>query len=143
MKPSSKPKGQSLVEFAILLPVLLLISIVVVDLGRAVYYYSAIHNAAREGVRYGIIYPDDPDGMRNTTIEYAFGLGLKDVEVIFADLGDPQIIDDICNPTVKVKVEYAFTPATPLVSNLLPGGIILKSEAVMRTETYPDSYTCP
>lgn len=143
MKPSlliCKPKGQTLVEFAILLPVLLFISIVIIDLGRAVYYYSAIHNAAREGVRYGIIYPNDADGMRNTTIEYAFGLGLSGVDVIFAGLGDPQYIDDFPNPTVKVSVEYAFTPATPLVSNLLPDGkITLKSEAVMRTETFPDN----
>ncbi len=41
--------GQSLVEFAILLPVFLLIVVVIFDLGRAVYYYSVIFNAAREG----------------------------------------------------------------------------------------------
>lgn len=41
--------GQSLVEFAIVLPVLLLLVVMIFDLGRAVYYSSAIHNAAREG----------------------------------------------------------------------------------------------
>ena len=54
-----RTRGQSLVEIAILLPLLLLIFMLMLDLGRAVYYYSVIHNAAREGARYGVIHPDD------------------------------------------------------------------------------------
>ena len=42
--------------------------------GRFVYYYSAIYNAAREGARYGVVQPDDVTGMRNRTVNYAFGL---------------------------------------------------------------------
>ncbi|MDP9265333.1 MAG: pilus assembly protein [Chloroflexota bacterium] len=41
--------GQSLVELAISLPVLLLIVLGLADVGRAFYYTSAIANAAREG----------------------------------------------------------------------------------------------
>ncbi len=41
--------GQSLVELAISLPVLLLIVLGLADVGRAFYYTSAITNAAREG----------------------------------------------------------------------------------------------
>jgi hypothetical protein len=136
-------KGQTLVEFALLLPVLLLITFVVIDLGRAVYFYSAIHNAAREGARYGIVNKDinnhiDVNGMENTAIDYAIGLGL-DLNDVVAELGTPQVVDLFPNPTVRVYITYDFTPVTPLVSSLLPGGnFTLRSEAIMRTEFVPD-----
>ncbi len=130
-------KGQTLVEFALLLPILLFLAVVVIDLGRAVYYYSAIHNAAREGARYGIINPTDYAGMRNTSINYAFGLGLVITDVT-AEAGPSQVIDFFPNPTVRVIIDYYFYPATPLVSMLLPGGRIrLTSQALMRTEALP------
>ncbi|HEY6959096.1 MAG TPA: TadE/TadG family type IV pilus assembly protein [Candidatus Limnocylindria bacterium] len=44
--------GQSLVEFALALPLLLVILLGVADLGRAFYYSSAIANAARVGAAY-------------------------------------------------------------------------------------------
>ena len=138
INPSPK-RGQTLVEFALLLPVLLLLALVVIDLGRAIYFYSAIHNAAREGARYGIINPDSYSGMTNTAINYAFGLGLDNVDVI-AGPGPDEIIGNFPNPTVRVRISYSFTPATPLVSRLLPGGTInLTSQAVMRTEKMPSS----
>ena len=134
---SSMWRGQTLVEFALLLPVFILLVVVVFDLGRAVYYYSAIYNAAREGVRFGVVHPNDLTGMRNTTINYAFGLGL-DVSNVRVGRGNPQTVDNFDNPTVRVIVEYSFTPVTPLVERLLPGGqITLTSEAIMRTEIIP------
>ncbi|MGH2471847.1 MAG: TadE/TadG family type IV pilus assembly protein [Candidatus Limnocylindria bacterium] len=45
-------RGQSLVEFALALPVLLLLLLGLADLGRAFYYTSAIANAARVGAEY-------------------------------------------------------------------------------------------
>jgi Flp pilus assembly protein TadG len=138
---TSLQKGQTLVEFALLLPVLLFVTFVIIDLGRGIYYYSSIHNAAREGVRYGIIHPCDEEEMIDTAVNYAFGLGLEGTDVAYAGLGDPQTVDGFPNPTVRVRVNYTFTPATPLVSNLLPDGeLILTSEAIMRTETFP---SCP
>ena len=47
------PSGQSLTEFALALPLLLIILLGVVDLGRLYYTYVALVNAARESARYG------------------------------------------------------------------------------------------
>src|SRR5438874_11267897 len=44
--------GQSLVEVALALPLLLLILIGLADLGRAFYYTTAIASAARQGAAY-------------------------------------------------------------------------------------------
>lgn len=45
-------EGQSLVELALLLPLLLLILLGLADFGRAFYYTTIISNAAREGAAY-------------------------------------------------------------------------------------------
>jgi Flp pilus assembly protein TadG len=47
--------GQSLVEFAVVSVVLLMLSIGIVDFGRLVYQRSALTNAAREAARVGAI----------------------------------------------------------------------------------------
>jgi Flp pilus assembly protein TadG len=47
--------GQSLVEMAMVLPVLTLLTFGLVDFGRAYYFQVSVTNAAREGARTGIL----------------------------------------------------------------------------------------
>jgi Flp pilus assembly protein TadG len=60
--------GQSLVEFALALPVLLLILLGLADFGRAFYYTTAIANAARAGAEYAA--RNAGAGANATTIGY-------------------------------------------------------------------------
>ena len=53
-----KSRGQSLVEFALVLPLFLLLVFGIMDLGLAVLSYNSITNAAREGVRLAIVNQD-------------------------------------------------------------------------------------
>ncbi|PKN93478.1 MAG: hypothetical protein CVU44_08995 [Chloroflexi bacterium HGW-Chloroflexi-6] len=46
-------KAQGAVEFALILPVLLLLLLGLIETGRVIFYYSAVTNAAREAARYG------------------------------------------------------------------------------------------
>jgi Flp pilus assembly protein TadG len=46
-------RGTSLVEAALVIPVLLIILVLALDLGRAYFTYIAVIDAAREGARYG------------------------------------------------------------------------------------------
>ena len=50
-------RGQSLVELALLLPVLALIVLGTVDLGRAFFAYQRLTNAVMQGALYGSHYP--------------------------------------------------------------------------------------
>lgn len=52
-RPRSSRKGQGLVEFALVLPVFLLILFGLIDVGRFVYLNSVLSQAAREGARVG------------------------------------------------------------------------------------------
>jgi hypothetical protein len=56
---TSKPRGQSLVEFALLLPVLLLLILGAMDFGRLFYTKLVLTNAAREGANYLARHPAD------------------------------------------------------------------------------------
>ena len=47
--------GQSLVEFALVLPIFLLLLFGLIDIGRYVYTANALNQAAREGARYGSV----------------------------------------------------------------------------------------
>jgi len=48
-------KGQTIVEFAMILPLLLIMILGVIDFGILLYNKAVITNASREAVRYGIV----------------------------------------------------------------------------------------
>jgi TadE-like protein len=48
--------GQAVTEFALIFPLFLLVVLLVVDLARAIFVYSVISDAAREGARYAIVH---------------------------------------------------------------------------------------
>ena len=52
---SDRTAGQSLVEFALVIPVFFLLLFGVIDVGRFVYVNNAISEGAREGARWGSV----------------------------------------------------------------------------------------
>lgn len=61
-------RSQSMTEFALLAPILFLFLFGIVDLGRAVYYYVTITQAANEGARVAII-GEPPDYLQATNAQ--------------------------------------------------------------------------
>jgi Flp pilus assembly protein TadG len=125
---SSKKRGQALVEWALVLPLLLLMILVTIDMGRAVYYYSVIYNAAREGARYGVIDYTDTPGIVAAAENLAVGLDTSALDVSTFVNGPP--------PTnIRVTVTYQFIPATPMVAALFGSSTItLTSQSTMQLE---------
>jgi hypothetical protein len=117
--------GQDLVEFAITSFLLLMIVMVIFDLGRAVYYYSALDNAVREGARYGIVFPDDLTGIHNEVHGFALGLNLDAAQPqisfmsSYADPGNPTYDPQQQHSLIKVCASYTYTAATPFVRGIL------------------------
>jgi Flp pilus assembly protein TadG len=52
-KRASRQRGQSMTEFALMLPILLLLLFAIFDFGRMLFMYNQLSAAAREGARYG------------------------------------------------------------------------------------------
>ena len=57
-----RQKGQGLVEFALILPILLLVIVGTMEFGRIFLLFATVSNGAREGARYGMVNPTDKGG---------------------------------------------------------------------------------
>ena len=111
--------GQSLVEFAILLPILMVLFVGVLDLGRMFHAYLTIQNASREGARYGTDYPSNVTGIRAAVKAEAANSGIT---ITDAMIPAPAIQNDGTfrdpptnaqpNQSITVQVNYPFTLIT-------------------------------
>ncbi len=140
-------KGQTLVEFALIPPLMALFLVAILDLGRAAYYYSAVYNAAREGARYGIVHTDQYGVVDSGICSKAQPIGMT--TALSCELINPCIspMNEVCvevdntdptNAYITVTVVYAFEPVTPLVTTILgTDSIPIASSAVMKIEPLP------
>ena len=59
IKPRSsgraRPRGQSLVEFALVAPLFFVFLFGIIEAGRFIYFYETLNHATREGARYAIV----------------------------------------------------------------------------------------
>lgn len=102
--------GQSLVEFALIIPLFLLLTVGLFDAGRAVYAYNTVANAARSAARVAIV-DQDPPTVRSAAIDEGVALGLNDSNVSFVDCGTQYCL-------LEVTVTWDFNPVTPLIGNV-------------------------
>jgi len=127
--------GQSLVEFALVLPIFLLVLFAIVDFGMAFHAWITVTNSAREGARLGSVRaPEDDINQRVRDTAGSLGDDL-DVTITNAE-GDP-------GESVVVDVSYGYSLITPLVGILgvisagsidIGDGFTLSSTADMRLE---------
>jgi hypothetical protein len=124
MKKDWKLQGQSLAEFALTLPILLLVIMGIFDLGRGIFIYSTINHAAREGARFGAVHHCDSTGIANAVLSHTYGL-LDDL--------DSDNVDEVIGgmpERIVVTVTYEFRPITPLIGEILGDGVIdMQSQA--------------
>jgi Flp pilus assembly protein TadG len=99
--------GQSLVEFVVVLPVMLLVLLMAIDFGRLLFSYVQITNAAREGAAYGITHPEDTAGIRTRA--------LQETNV----QADPQGTTGALAITVACSPQTCPTAATSATSNVV------------------------
>jgi hypothetical protein len=53
--PGTRSRGQALVEFALIAPVLFLVLFAIFDVGRLIYVYNNLANSTRQAARAGIV----------------------------------------------------------------------------------------
>jgi Flp pilus assembly protein TadG len=100
-------KGQSLVEAAIILPILLLLLAIVVDAARAFEAYIVLTNAAREGARYASLEPSPsfPE-IRTLVQDDVVGSGTNITHMGGFDVGNVDVFTT--TQVVTVTVNYDF-----------------------------------
>ena len=127
--PAPSERGQELVEFALTFPVLFLLLLGILDMGRATYYNSVLYNSAREGARYGIIYPDDAAGIETAARNLAVGLYPADLTVSSARVSSGAA------DNIQVVLNYQFTPVTPVIAQFFGAAVVtVTNQATMQIE---------
>jgi Flp pilus assembly protein TadG len=129
--PARDEHGQSLVEFALLLPVLLLVLVGAFDLARAIWQENTLAHAAREGTRYAIVHganssspvgPSNPQPVIDIVRNAAIGVPNVSVSVTWPDMNG----STPCNArTCRVRVDTT-APFVPVLSEyFLRGSLTL------------------
>ncbi len=128
MKNQRRYSGQSLVEFALILPLFFFLITGFLDLGRALFYYSSLTNAVREATRYAIVHKDElnaaldnpsDNSLQDKVLEYAIGLsGITDPLTKDDIFVDPIKNEDNFFTTVSIVVTYPYKPITPGIKAL-------------------------
>ncbi|MBO9597262.1 MAG: pilus assembly protein [Cohnella sp.] len=118
-------KGQSLVEFALVLPLLLVLICGIVDLGRLLFAYSSLNMTNQEAVRMG-------------------GLGRTDAEIIayskdHLSVGDASKLTVTITPKqsarksgqdITVTLQYSLPWVTPIMASIIPAPVLSTSSTI-------------
>lgn len=118
-------QGQGLVEFALILPLLLLLVLGIVEFSYIFITYTSMFNAAREGTRYGVVHPKDTaeiiartrekimltdPAAANITLVYDSGPGTAS----FTDTAAVEVGD-----RVSVTLAYDLPTITPVIQPIV------------------------
>jgi Flp pilus assembly protein TadG len=129
------------------IPIFLLLFVALFDVGRAVFSYNTLTNAAREGARIAIVNQDVASIVSRAEGQSAIvELNVPNVTVNFYQVaadGSPDI-SNVCNPPAVgclavVTFEATYQPITPIISNILfKNGVTFTAKSVL-----PVEYYCP
>lgn len=143
--PQAQPSGQTLVEFALILPVLVLMLMGVFDLGRAVYSFNTITNASREAVRLAIV-DQNLTAIEDEAIQHSASVNVTaaDVSVEFlapdlSDTGTCTTAPHEIGCVAQVRIQYDYTAATPIIGTIV-GTISMEAvtnQPIERSHTSP------
>jgi Flp pilus assembly protein TadG len=145
--PRGRSRGQALVEFAVIIPVFLLLLFGLLDFGRVIYAQNTITQDAREAARAGLVAAlDSPitttsyQKIRDAALKMATGISLANANITgdsaLGGCDSPLPADNIsagtcffpdgvtCTdsanpPRVVVKISLPITLLTPIVSNVI------------------------
>ena len=100
------PRGQSLVEFALVVPILILVIVGIFEGGRAIYTYNALSNATREALREAIVHQNIP--AIEAEADRVLGGFAADTDMVIdgSDCGTPA--ETPC--VYRVELTYEFEP---------------------------------
>lgn len=151
----NRKNGQSLVEFALVLPLLLVMVAGAVDLGRMFYSYVTIESAAREAAFYGASDPEcdinqplclDPANVTWRLNEDLSGLDGVTWSIQCLDTGGTPRANSACaeGDSYTVGITYPFQLVTPILSSVVGTGFdISVSQSALVLDSAPGAAATP
>ena len=146
----ARHRGQALVEFGVILPVLLFLFVIAIDFGRLFFSYIQINNAAREGAAYGMYKPTDlamitTRAGQETNAQAQRG---ENAIVVTASCVDSAGTSIACSAAtggpgagnrITVNVDEPFTFLTPLIGGFFGGDLQMSASATSVVTDYAPS----
>ena len=133
----NKGRGASAVEFALILPLLVILIFGIIEFSLALYDKAMITNASREGARSGIVYRLPPVGDGEIISVVNSYLGNYLITFGGSPIATVTVSRNGSSPggQLRVRVAYRYTfLVLPSFISTLAGGIDLVGETVMRME---------
>jgi len=131
-KRAKQEHGQSLVELAVSLPVIIMLLLGTVDFGMAIFSYAILRDAAQEGALYGSFNPDNEAEIENRArnispqgedLIFSSPVELTDKELVQVEV---QSIGDSCQGTtngaansLRVRVRYKYPVLMPFIGTII------------------------
>jgi hypothetical protein len=137
----SDPTGQSLLEFAMVLPLVLLLVFGITEFGRAYYQYNTLSKAIRDGARYMSSHTYSSVNISNTQKLVVYGQtagggtsvlpGLTTVMIAVTPSGGTGPYDEI-NPPQSVIVGVVNYPFNSLVPGVIRLNVTFSPQVMFR-----------
>lgn len=127
MKPNKK--GQSMVEMALILPIIIMLLMGMVEFSRIFGSYLLVTHASREGARMASIGKTDDEIRTNVTSKVNI-LNVSDLQVILTPTDDARITGD----DVRVCVKYKLEIYAPVISSIVSNPFEMEANTYMRVE---------
>jgi len=145
MRLATEQKGTSLVEFALILPVLALILFGLLDFAKAFNYWNDQTHLAAEGARWAVVNSNPGSGTLQQYLQQQADTselrGLATVCVSFPNNPDTGTSGQVGDPVmVTVRSRYTWIPFVASKASLSPSTTITGT-ATMRLEALPTSYS--
>ena len=123
-KRQARERGQALVEFSLAIVIFLVLMMAIVDLGRGIYMFNGVSQAAREIARVASVHPGTVFGgaeitaVINTQKKLIPNLGNPTYSCVNIDGGPGLDSDGQCprGAQVTVTIVAPYKPVTPLMS---------------------------
>jgi Flp pilus assembly protein TadG len=134
----TREAGTSIVEMAIVLPLLLTLVFAIGEFGIAYAQWLSLTNATREGARAGVVFRPDCDAVavedkiRTTVANFAESSGLDGASIDIDVAGDGPCAGTGTELRVTSTVPYDFVALAPLAG--LAPTMNLSARSVMRNE---------
>ena len=141
MKRMRNEKGAALIEAAVTVPIILLISVGIFEFGRAYQTQQVLTNAAREGARLAVIDGSTDADVRARVNAYLTGGGLKSLADGQISINRTTAVSPTATgSTVEISYPFQFIVLNPVVKLIAPtdtktgAPITMKAATLMRNE---------
>jgi len=150
---SKHERGQSMVELALTLPILVLLLLGTLDFGMAIFSYSMLRDAAQEGAFYGSFNPANVDEIENRArnispraedVVFSSPVQLRDTDAIKVSV---QALGGACQGatngvanSIQVNVSYRYPMMMPLIGRIIGSNTIPLTGTATNIILQP---TCP